>query len=87
MCNPIISFSLCVWVVLMLSFPRYLKAASCNDERHAVCMTKPLYAEPDYHCPRGFIPYRDQCFYPDLRQVTYENAMVRNQVSCLHSSY
>jgi hypothetical protein len=34
----------------------------------------PLYTQADYPCPNEFIPYRNTCLYPDVRQLPYDEA-------------
>ena len=46
-------------------------------------MMKPLYEQPDYHCPVDFFPYQDKCLHLSKRVETYDNAMVC--IVCLRS--
>ena len=54
----------------------HIDTSSCDYERHYVCSMKPLYAKPDYRCPKNFVPYRGRCLAPDRRTLSYEAAQV-----------
>ncbi len=58
------------------SFKGFLTTAACKDEYNYVCSRKPDYAQPDYHCPKEFYPYRGQCIHPDFQTVNYDDAAV-----------
>ncbi len=55
----------------------YLSIGDCGQSLPFVCSSAPLYAEPDFGCPKGFVPYRDKCLYSDPRQLNYVQAQVR----------
>ena len=52
----------------------YLQTSKCDEERVAVCISKPLYAIPDFHCPNGFYPYQSKCLFPSQQVKTFDAA-------------
>ena len=36
----------------------HIGTKGCDTELFYVCSMKPLYAKPDYRCPKDFAPYR-----------------------------
>ncbi len=55
----------------------YLRTDKCKLEKAVVCMSRPIFTQPDFPCPYDFFPYRDKCLSPDQRQSTYDDAMVK----------
>ena len=54
----------------------HISTTSCDSENYFVCSMKPLYAKPDYDCPKGFTPYRGKCLYPNRVVLNYASAQL-----------
>ncbi len=40
------------------------------------CQTTPLTKPPDYPCPEGFYPFKNDCFNPNQLSTDYDSAQV-----------
>jgi hypothetical protein len=60
-----------------LKLNRYLSTDDCSLTYYYSCETAPLTLAPDYPCPDGFYPYKDECFNPNQLTTDYDTATVR----------
>ena len=51
-------------------------ADDCSITYNFACETTPLSKAPDYPCPNGFYPYKNECYNPNQLSSDYDTAMV-----------
>ena len=54
----------------------FLITSSCTDDHYYVCSRRPNYANPDFDCPKDFLPYRGKCIQPNYQTTNYDGAMM-----------